>query len=102
MKKKRLRLICLAAVLGYLFLPPLIVNTVFAQHRQGDELGRTALCCSPLICTELRMPQVSGWGWAILAGIVVVALLILFLVTKEPPKPPPQEPPPEPLPPPPP
>jgi hypothetical protein len=81
---KRLRLLCVAAVLGYLFLPPLALN-LFA--RQGDELGRTALCCSPLICTEIKMPDFGPVGNTIaliLMGAVVVVIVILACWPKPP------------------
>jgi hypothetical protein len=75
---KRLRLWCLALVLAYVCLPPLALNVFFA--RQGDELGRTALCCSPLICTEFKSPDFGPMGNVIaliIMGAVVVVVIIL-------------------------
>jgi len=83
---KRLRLLCLACVLGYFLLPPLAVN-VFAQ-RQGDELGRTALCCSPLICTEIKMPDFGPVGNTIclIIGVLFIVVLLIVACLPKPPK----------------
>ncbi len=75
----KLRALVFSLVVGYMFIPQLAVNAIFAQRRQGDELGRTALCCSPLICTEIQLPDFGPVGnWIVMA--IAVAFLILLMI----------------------